>query len=170
MKPWKSQIYGKLTFAFSILFIEPTASLFKTIPLTTVLLCNPPPKSFATRTLSTLKFAGFFGHTWMHAYILQTKVSEFSVTLTKCYYHSKTGQWRTTHISNKGAYGIFLTKLFASNSSSHSRNNLNLITDIHTLRTFLHKLVQYFNSLKYDKDLEKHYGISRDRDYHINSW
>nr|AFK45469.1 unknown [Medicago truncatula] len=55
------------TFAFSILFILPTASFLRTIPRTTVLLRKPPPKSFATRTLSTLKFTGFFGHTWMHA-------------------------------------------------------------------------------------------------------
>ena len=52
-----------LTFALSICFIFPTASLFKTVPRTTVELCRPPPKSLATRTLSTLKFAGFVGHT-----------------------------------------------------------------------------------------------------------
>ena len=57
------------TLAFSTLFIVPTASLFRTIPRTIVQLCKPPPKSFATRTLSTLKFAGFLGHTCMHAYI-----------------------------------------------------------------------------------------------------
>ena len=58
-----------LTFAFSTRFILPTASLFKTKPRTTIELCKPPPNSLATRTLSTLKFAGFLGHTWMQAYI-----------------------------------------------------------------------------------------------------
>jgi cbb3-type cytochrome oxidase subunit 3 len=36
-------------------------------------LIKPPPTSFATRTLSTLKFTGFLGHTWMHAYNARKK-------------------------------------------------------------------------------------------------
>lgn len=55
------------TLAFSIRFIVPTASLFKTMPRTTEELCKPPPNNFATRTLSTLKFSGFLGQTWIHA-------------------------------------------------------------------------------------------------------
>ena len=61
----------------------PTESIFKIIPRTTVLLCKPPPKSFATRTLSTLKFAGFLGHTCMHAYIFPTRSQNVSVVQTK---------------------------------------------------------------------------------------
>lgn len=80
-------MYEDLTFAFSICFIVPTASFLKTIPGTTALLCNPPPKSFATRTLSTLKFAGFWGQTWMHACIVETKVRMFKLcAATKAYY------------------------------------------------------------------------------------
>jgi len=52
-----------ITFAFSILFMLPTASFFKTMPRTIEQLWRPPPTNFATRTLSTLKFAGFLGQT-----------------------------------------------------------------------------------------------------------
>ena len=81
----------------------PTASVLKTIPGTTALLCKPPPKSFATRTLSTLKFAGFLGHTWMHACIFETKVRMFNLcsAATKASSHNKMGQAGYTHISNK---------------------------------------------------------------------
>mmetsp|Transcript_12327 Transcript_12327/g.45942 ORF Transcript_12327/g.45942 Transcript_12327/m.45942 type:complete len:521 (+) Transcript_12327:160-1722(+) len=55
------------TFASWTFLTVPSQSLRITMPCTTVFSCIVLPTIFETRTLSTLKFTGFFGRTSMHA-------------------------------------------------------------------------------------------------------
>lgn len=133
------------TFAFSIFLILPTASFFKTIPRIIEQLCKPPPRSFATRTLSTLKFVGFFGQTWMHAWFI--KRASVLQSLRKQTEREGRMVKEITHISNKRAQDILLPKLLASNSRFHSGDNFIFIANIHSIWSLLYQLIQYLNRL-----------------------
>lgn len=61
--PWANTA----TFAAVARLTVPSAPRCSTIPRTTEESATPPPLIFTTRTLSTLKLAGFLGHTDTHA-------------------------------------------------------------------------------------------------------
>nr|GMD41913.1 hypothetical protein Iba_chr10bCG4270 [Ipomoea batatas] len=92
----------------------PIASFFNTMPLTMVELCRPPPKSLATRTLSTLKLAGFLGHTCIHAYTIRGHKI----------FSSPNCLLATAAFIRETTSSLFLTSIFSEPPSTNSSNIL----------------------------------------------